>query len=70
MSRSRLRIPEPYRPAAKIARALGWSIVMTGRGRLKWTAPDGTVVLTAATPSSGSREDRAKLRRAGLKEAA
>lgn len=66
-----LRIPEPYRPLAKIARKAHWSIVMTGKGHLKWTSPEGTVVLTAASPSAaGALQDRKKLRRAGLKRAA
>lgn len=67
MSRSRLRIPEPYRDLARAARKAGWAIEVSGKGHLRWTAPDGTVVITAATPSpGGARDDRVKLRRAGL----
>lgn len=69
MSRSRLRIPEPYRALAKLARRAGWRICPAGNGHLKWVPPKGMPVFTAATPgTSGAREDRAKLRRAGLNE--
>lgn len=71
VSRSRLRIPEPYRDLARAARKAGWVIEPSGKGHLRWTAPDGSWVITAATPSSwGARDDRAKLRRAGLADAA
>ena len=67
MSRSRLHIPEPYRKLAKLAKRLKWRITPAGNGHLRWQPPAGPAVFTAASPSaSGAREDRAKLRKAGL----
>jgi hypothetical protein len=73
MSRSNLRIPEAYRNWAKAARKAGWTITATPSGHLLWTSPDGARVRTASTPGCHSAATdivRAKLRRAGLKEAA
>lgn len=65
---TRTRVPEAYRSTAKAARKAGWRITLTSR-HLRWRSPDGTVIITAATPS-GTRSfanDLANLRRAGLK---
>ena len=71
MSASRIRIPESLRPLAALAARLGWVISQAGSGHLRWEAPDGKVVITSATPSckrgKGSRNDRARLRKAGLR---
>lgn len=66
----RPRTPEPLRAMAGLAHRLSWRITLTGGGHLRWQAPDGTAVITASTPSDrrGSRNDRSRLRRAGLKE--
>lgn len=67
MSRSNLRIPEPYRKLARTARRLGWRLTTAGNGHLKWQPPSGRPVFTAASPGPGGvRDDLAKLRRAGL----
>ncbi len=70
MGRSRLRIPGALRSLARAAHRAGWSITLTGTGHLRWESPDGTVVITPSTPSDhrSSRNSRARLRRAGLKE--
>ena len=69
MSRSRLRIPEPYRKMARTARRRRWKLSAAGNGHLKWQPPDGRPVFTAGTPSpGGARDDLAKLRKAGLNE--
>lgn len=65
-----LRIPEPLRPWARAARRAKWRITYQGSGHLRWTAPDGTAVVTASTPScpAGTRSAISRLRKAGLKE--
>jgi hypothetical protein len=70
MSTARPRIPEPLHAAARAARRARWSITRTRSGHLRWKAPDGTVIVTASTPScsAGSRNAIARLRRAGLRE--
>jgi predicted RNA binding protein YcfA (HicA-like mRNA interferase family) len=64
------RIPEPFRAVARAARRAGWEISRTRSDHLRWRAPDGTVIVTASTPScpAGSRNAIARLRRAGLRE--
>lgn len=67
MSARPRKIPEAYRPAARIALLAGWRIERTAR-HLAWTSTAGTVVITASTPG-GPRtrsNDLAELRRAGL----
>lgn len=63
-----MTIPRPWRRIAAHAVAAGWTIRRTRRGHLLWTAPDGTRVVTAGTPSDwrSLRNDLAQLRRAGL----
>jgi len=70
MSTARPRIPEPLRAIARAARRAGWEISPTRSHHLRWQSPDGTVIVTASTPScsAGSRNARAMLRRAGLEE--
>lgn len=62
-----MRIPEAYRSLARKAR---WHVAPFRGGHLRWSSPDGTVVVTAATPSDwrASRNARARLRKAGLRE--
>ncbi len=69
MSTSRVRVPEPLRATARLARRRKWKITLAGSGHLRWHAPDGTVVVTASTPSDhrSTRNSRAALRRAGLR---
>jgi hypothetical protein len=64
-----LRIPEPLRPWARAARRAEWRITYGGSGHLRWTAPDGAVVVTSSTPScpAGTRAAISRLRKAGLK---
>lgn len=63
------RVPEPLRAAARLARRRRWRLTLTGSGHLRWESPDGTVVVTASTPSDSrsTRNSRAELRRAGLR---
>lgn len=71
MSRSRLRIPEALRSIADLAAELGWTVTRRrGSGHLAWRSPDGAVVFTPSTPSDyrSSKNSRAQLRRAGLRE--
>ena len=67
---TRVRIPEPLRTMAALAYRLQWTVTHTRSGHLRWQAPDGQVVVTAST--SGDRRaalnERARLRRAGLRE--
>jgi predicted RNA binding protein YcfA (HicA-like mRNA interferase family) len=65
-----LRIPEPYRALAKLARRLGWTVSSTRNSHLRWRRPDGHVVITAGSPSDhrGIRNDKVRLRKAGLNE--
>lgn len=64
------RIPEPLRALAQYARHAGWSITHLGSGHLRWRSPDGAVVVTASTPGDRrtALNERARLRRAGLRE--
>lgn len=70
MSAPRVRIPEPLRAMAELAHRLGWVITRARSGHLHWHAPDGRVIVTASTPSDrrGALNERARLRRAGLRE--
>jgi hypothetical protein len=63
-----VKMHERYKPVARIARAKGWTITITGGGHLRWQAPDGQFIFTPATPSSyrGVKKDLTRLRRAGL----
>ena len=67
---SRPRIPEPLRALARAAAARGWQISHLGSGHLRWKSPDGAVVVTASTPGDRrtALNERARLRRAGLRE--
>ncbi len=70
MNRRRMKIPEPYRGAYKVACKAKWAITRTGGNHLKWTSPEGQFVITPATPSGGNHSNRnslARLRAAGLK---
>jgi hypothetical protein len=64
------RVPEPYRALAKLARKHSWVISPTRNGHLRWRRPDGHAVITAGSPSDhrGIRNDKARLRKAGLNE--
>jgi hypothetical protein len=64
VSRSRLRIPEPYRAFGKLAKRLKWTVSTAGNGHLRWQPPVGRPVFTASSPGSGASADLAKLRRA------
>jgi hypothetical protein len=70
VSTSRLKIPEAYRALARTALRLGWTISRHGSGHLRWLSPSGAVITTAGSPSDrrSIRNDRARLRRAGLTE--
>jgi hypothetical protein len=70
VTRPRLRIPEPYRALAKLARGAGWVITRTGSGHLRWQPPAGGFVITSYTPDGKTTviKDRARLRKAGLDE--
>lgn len=59
-------IPEMFRPAAAQVREQGWDIERQG-GHLTWTAPDGTEVRSASTPSDRRALYRhvSRLRQAG-----
>ena len=70
MSRPRVNIPDALRSLARTARASGWLITRRKSGHLAWRSPDGEVIITPSTPSDhrSSKNARARLRRAGLKE--
>jgi hypothetical protein len=70
VSRSRLRIPEALRSIARTARDRGWAISHRQSGHLAWRSPDDAVVITPSTPGDhrSTRNARARLKRAGLKE--
>jgi predicted RNA binding protein YcfA (HicA-like mRNA interferase family) len=70
VSRNRLRIPDALRSMADLAAKLGWTVTHTRSGHLRWRSPDGVTVFTPSTPSDhrSSKNSRAQLRRAGLKE--
>jgi hypothetical protein len=61
------KMPEAYRRLARAAVRAGWRIERTAR-HLAWISPAGHRVITPATPSGrrGFRDDKARLRRAGL----
>lgn len=64
-----MKIPKHLRPAARMARAQGWTISVTGKGHLRWSPPSGAAVITGATPQRyghGPRNARRQLARAGL----
>jgi hypothetical protein len=69
VSASRIRVPEPLRATARLARRLGWRLSRSGTGHLRWESPDGAVVFTTSTPGDrrSTLNDRAELRRAGLR---
>lgn len=72
MSTPRVRIPEPLRATARLARHRGWHISRTGGGHIRWKPPSGPPVFTPSTPSGGNRSVSnclAELRRAGLTQA-
>lgn len=66
-----MKIPEAYRSLARRARRAGWTITRHNSSHLRWEAPDGAVVTTASSPGDrrSFRNERARLRRAGLGEA-
>jgi hypothetical protein len=68
---ARVKIPEPYRKLARLARAANWEISWTRNNHLAWRAPDGPVVYSPGTPSDWryARNLAADLRRAGLEGA-
>jgi hypothetical protein len=64
-----LKIPKHLKPAARRARAEGWTIEVTGKGHLRWRSPRGPSVITGSTPQRyghAPRNERRKLTRAGL----
>ena len=64
-----MKIPKHLRPAARRARAEGWTITYTGSGHLRWRSPRGQAVITGSTPERrghGPRNARRALARAGL----
>jgi predicted RNA binding protein YcfA (HicA-like mRNA interferase family) len=63
-----MKLPEPFRKAARAARRAGWTIERTRGGHLKWIPPAGEWVITPASPSvpSSIPNTLALLRRAGL----
>ncbi len=67
---SHLKVPEAYRALYRRARRAGWIVTRHGSGHLRWSAPSGAVITTAATPGDrrAVRNERARLRRAGLEE--
>jgi hypothetical protein len=64
------KIPDGLRSLARLARARGWRIEHARSGHLHWTSPGGRRITTANTPSDHrtTRNDAAKLRRAGLND--
>ena len=64
-----MKIPKHLRPAARRAKAEGWSIEVAGNGHLKWSPPDGPAVFTGSTPKRrghGPLNARRDLAKAGL----
>lgn len=64
------RLPRPWRALARAAAAQGWTVRVCGSGHLAWYAPDGAIVVSAASPSDhrARRNHEARLRRAGLRQ--
>jgi hypothetical protein len=60
--------PKELRPLIRRARKLGWTVVATSRGHLRWFAPDGRLISTSGGTSNGIgvRCALVQLKRGGL----
>ena len=50
------------RQLAQLARRAGWTISRTNGGHYRWTAPDGTVIISAGTSSDWRAHHNLKAR--------
>jgi hypothetical protein len=66
-----VRYPNGLKDEAKIAAALGWTLVLGGTGHMKWYDTSGALKLvTSMTPKRHGRgilNAKAQLKRAGVK---
>lgn len=62
------KVAPMLRDWAEVAIGAGWRIVATNGGHLRWNAPSGAFVFTAATPTDhrARMNVRSRLRHAGL----